>query len=386
MREVVDDGHPVELADQFLAARHAAKARQPRQNLPRGQAQGARRHEDAEGVARVDRTRLAGRAPCSGRGRGTRCRRRSRCHRRARWRRATRRRDSTPNVMPAPRYTATSRACGKSAGHHQRRVLRQQLHQAAERVLHVLEVAIDVRVVELDRGEQQRLRAVVEELGALVEERGVVLVALDDEELAVAELEVAAEVERLAADHETRVAPGLLEHPGEQRRRRGLPVRPRHDDRAQVAQEELRQGLRQRHVRQVAGQQRLPPPDCTRHLVAHHHQVGSTGEVLGPEPLLDGDAEPLEHRAHRRVDILVGPRHLVAALLEHPGERRHGDAADGNQVHVPGRTVAHGVRHAVVRRFRPRQCAACYRLPSSTPPPRAVCPPRRTAHRKASMM
>ena len=45
----------------------------------------------------------------------------------------------------------------------------------------MVDVAVDVRVVELDRGQDQRVGLVVEEFRRLVEEGGVVLVALDDE-------------------------------------------------------------------------------------------------------------------------------------------------------------------------------------------------------------
>ena len=92
----------------------------------------------------------------------------------------------------------------QAVGGHQR-------DELPERVLDRLERREDVDVIELDRREDRGVRAVVEELRALVEERGVVLVALDDEVLALAELLALAERDRHAADEQRRIAAGLLE-------------------------------------------------------------------------------------------------------------------------------------------------------------------------------
>ena len=54
-------------------------------------------------------------------------------------------------------------------------------HQVMELLLDRAEVLVDVGVIELEVVEDQRARAVVDELGALVEERRVVFIGLDDE-------------------------------------------------------------------------------------------------------------------------------------------------------------------------------------------------------------
>jgi hypothetical protein len=88
------------------------------------------------------------------------------------------------------------------------------------------EVVEDVGVVELEVVEDRRARPVVDELAALVEEGGVVLVGLDHERRArCAEARRDAEVERHAADEKAGLELGLLEDPGEHRRRPGLAVR-----------------------------------------------------------------------------------------------------------------------------------------------------------------
>ena len=55
---------------------------------------------------------------------------------------------------------------------------RHQVHQPLECSLHRFEVGINVGVVELDVGENERIGKVVQELRSLVEEGRVVLVAL----------------------------------------------------------------------------------------------------------------------------------------------------------------------------------------------------------------
>jgi hypothetical protein len=57
-------------------------------------------------------------------------------------------------------------------------------------------------MIEFHRGEDQGVRKVVQELRTLIEERGVVLVAFEDEMLAFAETETAAEIFRDTPDQE----------------------------------------------------------------------------------------------------------------------------------------------------------------------------------------
>ena len=56
------------------------------------------------------------------------------------------------------------------------------------------------------------------------------------------------------------------------------------------------------------------------------------GDVLGAVALQRRDPLLLQEVAHRRVDVLVGSAHVVAAALEQGGERGHGGPADANQV------------------------------------------------------
>src|SRR5581483_3864198 len=99
---------------------------------------------------------------------------------------------------------------------------RKRFGQAAERALEMLEVAIDIRVVELDARENHLLSFVVEELRPFVEEGGVVFVAFEHDPIAAPLLKSAGEIPRHAADEKARLASGAGEHPRHQRRSRRL--------------------------------------------------------------------------------------------------------------------------------------------------------------------
>ena len=75
------------------------------------------------------------------------------------------------------------------------------------------------------------------------EEHTIVLIRLDDEEIALAGMGVAAQVQCMAADDVGRVDPQTRQHPGDHRGRGGLSMRARHSDDAvapeQIAQETI---------------------------------------------------------------------------------------------------------------------------------------------------
>ena len=85
---------------------------------------------------------------------------------------------------------------------------RHEVHEAAKRQRHRLDVGIDVGVIELNVVDDRDVRQVLEELGGLVEERAVVFVAFDDEVAALPHAiagSVLAEVARDAADEHARI-------------------------------------------------------------------------------------------------------------------------------------------------------------------------------------
>src|SRR5206468_3748171 len=104
-----------------------------------------------------------------------------------------------------------------------------------------------------------------------------------------------------------RITPGPLEHPGEHRRRGRLAVRARNHERRAAGEEHLLHGRRHGEHAEPAGLRRLRLGVRAPDRVAAHHEVDAfeAGRVVALE---DRDAELLEERAGRRVDVLVGAR------------------------------------------------------------------------------
>ena len=82
--------------------------------------------------------------------------------------------------------------------------------------------------------------------------------------------------------------------------------------------------------------------------------VISVGDVLGRIPGERRDALRREEIAHRRIDVLIGAAHVAAALLQQRGERRHGGAADADEVVVHRRSPQSVVRSKPVYYSQPR--------------------------------
>ena len=210
---------------------------------------------------------------------------------------------------------------------------RNLLHPVPERFDDRIEVRVDIGVIELDVVQQKRIGVVVQELRAFIEERRVVFVALDHELRPVPELEILIEIERDPANDHARIASRRFQQPGHQRRGRGLAVRSGHHDGMLLLDEELMNGLGHRGVRQVELQRAGRFSIRRGRHVADHHQIGmERDEVVLRIPLENRDAEAVEVGRHRRIDVLVGAGHFVAALLQHSGERGHGSAADADEV------------------------------------------------------
>src|SRR5581483_4040443 len=75
-----------------------------------------------------------------------------------------------------------------------------KVHETPEGGLDRIEVAINIGMVEFDRGQGGSVRKVMQELRPLVEEGGVIFVALEEEVRAAAELKAGPEIFRDAAD------------------------------------------------------------------------------------------------------------------------------------------------------------------------------------------
>ncbi len=237
-----------------------------------------------------------------------------------------------------------------------RPVRRHRADAGAERLLHVIEVAVDVGVVEFDGAEQQRLCVVVPELRRLVEEGGVVLVAFDYEVRSAALAERPVEVERDAADQHRRIAPGRDQQRAQQARRRRLAVGSRDDHRVMVRHRQLVERVGKRAIGDARLEDRLRLGIVGTHRVADHHEIRTRREhVLRVEAERDGDLPALERVAHRRVERPIRSGDAEPTRVQQAGERAHAGAADRDEMHVLelGRERRHGARSSMRRTSQP---------------------------------
>ena len=176
------------------------------------------------------------------------------------------------------------------AVHEGHAVARDDVEEAFEAQLDLLDVVVDIRVVELDVVHHHAFGQVVEELGALVEEGRVVFIAFEDVDVGVREMRSAAKVFRQAADHETGIAPGVPKQPRQHRGGGRFPVRAADDEVPLPAQEMLLHHLGKGVVEQLAVERRLCFGVAAGDRVADHHHVGSGRDVFLTISLGDGDA------------------------------------------------------------------------------------------------
>ena len=242
---------------------------------------------------------------------------------------------------------------------------RHGAHQVVELGLDGGEVGEDVRVVELEVVEHRRARVVVDELAALVEERGVVLVGLDDEGRAraagtvrLAQARRHAEVARHAAHQEARLEAGLLQDPGEHRRRGRLAVRAGDGQHVAALEHVLGQPLRAADVGQAVVEDGLHQRIAARDRVADDEQVGRQRHLVGAVAVDQLDAEGAQLVAHRRVDVGVAAGHLVAGLARERGETAHEGAADAEDMDVHDESFLFGPARPCTFRARLRRISA----------------------------
>ncbi len=206
--------------------------------------------------------------------------------------------------------------------------------QASERREQCLRRGVEVGVVVLGAGEDQRVRPVVQELGAAVEIGRVVLVPLDDETLAGAVAEAGRQVLRRAADQIAGIRAAGRVYPGGHGRGRRLAMRPRHHQRPVVLQEEARQRLRHRDPLETEPFSLDRLGVVAMDGVADHHQVGPGLEVGRVVP--DGRIDPsrLEKGGHGWVQGAVRATDTMALRLQKTGKRSHPRTADREAIDV----------------------------------------------------
>src|SRR5438128_883728 len=122
----------------------------------------------------------------------------------------------------------------------QQAAARYQIDKAAEREHDCVDVAVDVRMVELDIVDDRHVRQILQELGRLIEKRAVILVSLDDELASAAEAvarTAVAEVRRDAADEHARINAAMGQQPARNGAGGGLAVRAGNNNRSRAPEE-----------------------------------------------------------------------------------------------------------------------------------------------------
>ena len=242
-------------------------------------------------------------------------------------------------------------AVGVVAVEQHQAVARHAVEQALEGQQNLAEIAENVGVVELDVVDDHALGQVVQELRALVEVGGVVLVPLDDKQVAVGEAGARFEVFRHAADHEPRVASRVFENPGQQGGGGGLAVSAADHEAALALDDLALEQLRHRHVGPLALQQGLQFLVAARDGVADDVEVGGRRQRFGAVALRHRDAGLAQHVRHRRIHLLIRPRNRVAEGAQGDGGGAHGRAADADEMEMFGRG-RHGRTRAAPDRRR----------------------------------
>src|SRR6185503_2485580 len=205
-----------------------------------------------------------------------------------------------------------------------------EIHKSTKRQFHCVEIFINVRVIEFDVVYDRELGQVVHELRTFVEVSGVVFVGFDEEVIAVRDAKTRAEVLRYTTDEESRVESALVHDPRRNAGSRRLAVRARDRERVTPANELFFHDLRLRSIKEFAFERffdfRISARDC----VTDDHAVRKGREMFAFVTVEDVDAEVLQHRGHRWIDVLVRSGDVMSACLKHAGERSHRGSADAD--------------------------------------------------------
>src|SRR5688500_14239695 len=94
----------------------------------------------------------------------------------------------------------------------------------------------------------------------------------------------------------------------------------------------LAHGFRQRAVPHLSLEYRLELHIAARDRVAHDDQADLARDVPGAVAAQRADVLGREERAHRGVDVLVRPLHVMSFLLQKRGQRRHGRSTNSDEM------------------------------------------------------
>ncbi len=246
-------------------------------------------------------------------------------------------------------------------------------HQMVELPLDGRQIRKDVGVVELKVIQDRRARTVVNEFRAFVEKGAVILIRFDHEKRRIAQACRYGEVLRHPADQETRAHARMLQHPGEHAAGGGFAMSTRDGEHPAILQHVVGQPLRPGDVRQAFVQHIFHRRVAAGHGIANDHEVRRRIQLRRIVTLGQFDALGFELSAHRRIDVGIGARHMMAEFLGQNRHRTHESAADTKNMNVHsrprktwpqvsvGRRNSHSLGLIVRQTGRCRVCAAFYK-------------------------
>ena len=238
---------------------------------------------------------------------------------------------------------------------HNQAAARDQVYESLEGCLHGVEVGVDVGVVKLDVGQNQRIGKVMEKFRPLVEEGGIVFVALHDEGARGPQLKAGSKVLRHAADQKRRLqcrrlSRGHLVYPCQHAGGGGFAVRAGNHQRLAADEKLFAQQRGHRGEGNALVEYPLHFRIAARERIADDDQIRLRIEIGFSVRLQHRNPKPAQQIAHGRIGCLVGAGNAVPLQLQQPGQRRHGRAANSAQMNVPGRTAS-----PIHRRFKQMQ-------------------------------
>ncbi len=214
----------------------------------------------------------------------------------------------------------------------QRALGREHGDKASKDGLDGVQIGVDVGVVVFQVVDGRSKGSVMPEFGDLVEVSGVVLVAFDDEGVAITQAVVGAEVAGDPSQHKPRVFAGVGEDPGQHGSRGGLAMGAGDHQGALVADDEVAKGLRKAQVGKSTAAHLHGVGVAFTTYIADDDEVGLPVQVGGIVTHHNVDISILEPGAHGRVGVGVGATHRKALLGEHGRQAPHGAATNADDM------------------------------------------------------
>ncbi len=229
-----------------------------------------------------------------------------------------------------------------------RRSMDEDLTVTGDRAQQVMKLGDDgvqirknIGVIVFEIVEDEGARVVVDEFGAFVEKGGIILIGLDDKEGTAPQTGRDAKIQGFATDEKTGLQAGVVEYPGEHRRRARLAVSTGHRQHPAALKDLPGQPGRAGVIGQGAIQHRLDGGIAPGQGITDQDQIGCRLQVRGIVTVPDRNPLPRQQRAHGRIGMGIGTADLMPRRPRQQGNAAHEGSAGAEDVDMHGRLV-HG--------------------------------------------